>query len=137
MEGDAASVRMVKVDRDASRKLSELTMTARIADRVNGEGDMRSRGIDPPIRRRKRRRRRLREDPDRQRRAGTETEPENRVAGAHCLLIGSSAASQKTAEQSTFHGDHEFDKAPRPSRIRWLEEHLNRRQASLLEHWPQ
>jgi hypothetical protein len=41
---------MVEINRDPPRKLPELAMGARIADGIDGEGDMCSRGIDSPIR---------------------------------------------------------------------------------------
>ena len=80
MERHAALVRVVEIDRDAPLKLSELAFGARIADGVDGEGDMRSRGIDPPIRRRGGGRRGLCEDAKRQ--AGADD------AGALEYLVG-------------------------------------------------
>src|SRR5271165_4780930 len=49
MERHAALVRVVEIERDAPLKLTELAVRAGIADGVDGEDDMRSRGIDPPI----------------------------------------------------------------------------------------
>src|SRR5579863_645474 len=50
MERHTAFVRVVEIDGDAPLELPELAFGARIADGVDGEGDMRSRGVDAPAR---------------------------------------------------------------------------------------
>ena len=52
MKGDAASVRMLEVDRNAPLESAEPARGARVADRVDRERDLGARGIEPPVRRR-------------------------------------------------------------------------------------
>src|SRR5580658_152715 len=66
MKGDAALVGVVEIDRDAPLKLPELAFGAGIADRIDGESDVRSRGVDAPIRGQGGGRRGLREEAKRE-----------------------------------------------------------------------
>src|SRR5271166_1094871 len=91
MEGHAAPVRMIEIDGDASRKLPKLAARARIADRIDGEGDMRSRGIDPIIRRRASGHAGLCKDANRQDRADDAGAPDSTVACCHMLLTHTGA----------------------------------------------
>src|SRR5271157_6445460 len=86
MERHAAPVWVVEIDGYAPGKLPELAMRARIADRINGEGDMGSRGIDPIVRRRGGRHAGLCQDTKREDRADDVRAPDNIVACGHLLL---------------------------------------------------
>jgi hypothetical protein len=61
-------------------------MRARIADGVDGESDMGSRRIDPPIRRRGGKRRDLRKETERHNGAGDSEAPNSSFASDHDLL---------------------------------------------------
>jgi hypothetical protein len=64
----------------------ELAMRARIADGVDGESDVGSRRIDPPIRRRGGKRRDLRKETERHNGAGDSEAPNSSFASDHDLL---------------------------------------------------